>query len=1050
MNKKYFSILLMGALAVASVGTITSCKDYDDDISGLQTQIDQLSEAIQDIQAQIKNGAILTSVTPVADGIKITLNENGQSKDYTITNGKDGIAGKDGKSWEIGDNGNWWYNDGTGLKDSHLPSRGEQGEQGAPGAQGPAGEKGEQGETGAQGPAGEKGETGAPGAPGAPGVQGKPGQNGAYYVPNAETGFFDKYQDGKKVESTNIKFWGEGTITATWEKNVLTLVGVKDAKDGKVVINLNSELRSLVFSPSYYVDGVEAINLAAYNYRSYYVKEVNANEDFSEDTPTQKTSDKPVYYAPDMNAAYFLNPSNAAVTEDAKDYKFLVSNAQYVSTRAANNPIFTVKTVKNSNGMVDVHARYNHDEALKQLDLKKDKKNMTLVALQYTKDGAVVTSDFATLRASYYTNVQILNAKSTRKQKTSSQLWDGAAKAIKSNYGTIKDKTPIATVKYDNDKGIDLREYVCTYWWDAAANKGRIVETKDATEKAVENDGFKYTFELVGYHKGENETSQSAHAAIAADGYTLRPQVVDDNGKQLPYGAAQKRSTIGREPLVRVVLNDTVNNHIVAVGYLKVQIVENEVEAEPTQITVPFAVDTKFNLNCDNNKPALAKNITWYEIENQVLAHADVNMSKKDFEDTYELDGDNKSALAQFEKNTIDAAALISPIGKVAVTTADVQGTMTQVLQWTITGQEAYSIFKNKNVKEYSTYVRYTLKPGKTATHKYIYVKFTWTPAEINIDPVTTFNNVNKIKESWYAQNSLDAGTGYNEIHGNVEQMGKHDSNDEFKFDIKNTLVGNKITLDKMDAPYNVLESIVNNQASFSFVDGHDFFASADGKTLYGDKAKTFKVATMTTDGVVKMSKDRQALVLLNAYSPKELANVLTARVAVKSKTCWGAPIVVNNNEFDVKFIRPISVEGASAEFTDAVKTTAQVKLTFTNWNGYDFTDPNRAFAPTDYFKYYKVTKIALDTDNATTDLNGGNEKLSEVTTKIQLSYTAPTGKFIAADNYGTLTYNNNGTTVGDFTITIPAEITYEWGVLKTNVIVKVKKSQVAAKTVKK
>lgn len=1024
----------MGALAVASVGTITSCKDYDDDISGLQTQIDQLSEAIQDIQAQIKNGAILTSVTPVADGIKITLNENGQSKDYTITNGKDGIAGKDGKSWEIGDNGNWWYNDGTGLKDSHLPSRGEQGEQGAPGAQGPAGEKGEQGE---------------PGAPGAPGVQGKPGQNGAYYVPNSETGFFDKYQDGKKVESTNIKFLVEGTITATWEKNVLTLVGVKDAKDGKVVINLNSELRSLVFSPSYYVDGVEAINLAAYKYHSYYVNEVNANDDCSKDTPTQ-TSDNPVYYAPDMNAAYFLNPSNAAVTEDAKDYKFLVSNAQYVSTRVANNPIFTVKTVKNSNGMVDVHARYNHDEALNQLDLKKNQKDMTLVALQYTKDGAVVTSDFATLRASYYTNVQILNAKSTLKKKDSSQLWKDAANAIKSSNGAVEDEAPIATVKYDNDKGIDLREYVCTYWWDYTANKNRIVETKDATEKEVEKDGFKYTFELVGYHKGDNKTSQSAHAAIAADGYTLRPQVVDDNGKQLPYGAAQKRSTIGREPLVRVVLNDTVNNHIVAVGYLKVQIVENEVEAEPTQITVPFADNTKFNLNCDDNKPALAKNITWYEIENQVLAHADVNMSKKDFEDTYKLDGDNTSALAQFEKNTIDAAALISPIGKVAVTTADVQGTMTQVLQWTITGQEAYSIFKNKNVKEYSTYVRYTLKPGKTATHKYIYVKFTWTPAEINIDPVTTFNNVNKIEKSWYAQNSLVAGTGYNEIHGNVEQMGKHGSDDEFVFDIKNTLVGNKITLDKMDAPYNVLESIVNKQASFSFVNGHGFYASEDGETLYGDKAKTFTVATMTTNGVVTMSKDPQALVLLNAYSPKELANVLTARVAVKSETCWGAPIVVNNNEFDVKFIRPISVEGASAEFTDAVKTTAQVKLTFTNWNGYDFTDPNRAFAPTDYFKYYKVTKIALDTDNATTDLNGGNKKLSEVTKLIELKYTAPEGEFIAAGKYGTLTYNNNGTTVGDFTITIPAEITYEWGVLKTNVIVKVKKSQVAAKTVKK
>ena len=200
----------------------------------------------------------------------------------------------------------------------------------------------------------------------------------------------------------------------------------------------------------------------------------------------------------------------------------------------------------------------------------------------------------------------------------------------------------------------------------------------------------------------------------------------------------------------------------------------------------------------------------------------------------------------------------------------------------------------------------------------------------------------------------------------------------------------------------------------------------------------------MTTSGVVKMSKDAQALVLLNAYSPKELANVLTARVAVKSKTCWGAPIVVNNNEFDVKFIRPISVEGASAEFTDAVKTTAQVKLTFTNWNGYDFTDPNRAFAPTDYFKYYNVTKIALDTENAKTDINGKVENLKDVTKNIRLKYNAPSGAYIAAGEYGTLEYNNNGTTVGDFTITIPATVTYEWGTLKTEVKVTVKKSQVA------
>ena len=39
MKRKYFSALLMGALTVASVSTMTYCKDYDDDINGLSTEI---------------------------------------------------------------------------------------------------------------------------------------------------------------------------------------------------------------------------------------------------------------------------------------------------------------------------------------------------------------------------------------------------------------------------------------------------------------------------------------------------------------------------------------------------------------------------------------------------------------------------------------------------------------------------------------------------------------------------------------------------------------------------------------------------------------------------------------------------------------------------------------------------------------------------------------------------------------------------------------------------------------------------------------------------
>lgn len=1048
MNKKYFSVLLMGAMTVATVGTVTSCKDYDDDISNLQEQIDKLSQTIKNIQTQIDNGAILTSVTPTENGMTITLNQNGQSKSYTISNGKDG---QNGKSWKIGDNGNWWYDEGNGYVDSKFPARGENGKDG---------ENGTNGENGAAG---------------------ENGKNGKYYVPNPETGCFDIYQDGKKVESTNIAYTATAAnaITATWEKGVLTLVGVKDATDGKIVLNLNSVLRAMVFNPSHYVDGVEAIDLATYKYQPLGVKKVNADDDFLADAPFYAlladgvTVESPLYFAPDMKASYFLNPSNADVTEDANDYKFLMSSAKYTDfTRAAATSIFTMKKVENKDGKLNVTAKYD-GEAIKQLAYEGwggvnqgETREMTLVALQYTKDDAVVTSDFATLTTSDYSNVHILSAKSAY---TDSRAWlfRNATKTIYSHFdsqnpannvvqtsSTEDGVTPVAEVKYDNDKGIDLRSLIRTSW---NVNYSPVtVETTNATEEKVKEAGFKYSFELVGYHTGANLTSQSAHAAIAADGYTLRPQAVDDNGKQQAYGAAQTRAIIGREPLVRVILNDTVHNKIAAVAYMKIKIAENVTTADPTAITKDFADNTAFTLNCDDANPALNKKVTWYEIENKILADAQVNMSKVEFEDTYVLDGyaTDPSNLTQFDKNTLGANAISPKIGKVAVTTADVNGTMTQVLQWTMTGNEAYSRYTTadatgKKPTSISTFVRYTLKPGKTAPNKYIYVKFTWTPSAININPVANYGNENKIKQAWYGENNLTAGTGYAEIHANVEQMGTADSDDEFVFDIRNTLLNNKITVDKMAAPYDVLNNTVADHAQFTFVDGNNCYASANGLTLYGDEAETYVIATMTPEGIVTLSKDAETLVRLNKKSPKDIANVLAARVAVKSSLCWGAGIKINNNEFNVKFIRPISVESATAEFTDAVATTADVKLTFKNWNGFDFTDPNRAFPSTDYFAYYKVSKIELETGKATTNLNGSWDELSKVTSKIKLEYTAPTENPIQANKYGTLTYNNNGTTVGNFTIKIPAKITYDWGVLKAEVVVTVKESQVA-RTVRK
>ena len=59
MNKRFLSTLLFGALMIASTSVFVSCKDYDDDISNLQTQIDKaaLKSDLTALQTQLNNAS---------------------------------------------------------------------------------------------------------------------------------------------------------------------------------------------------------------------------------------------------------------------------------------------------------------------------------------------------------------------------------------------------------------------------------------------------------------------------------------------------------------------------------------------------------------------------------------------------------------------------------------------------------------------------------------------------------------------------------------------------------------------------------------------------------------------------------------------------------------------------------------------------------------------------------------------------------------------------------------------------------------------------------
>ena len=488
-------------------------------------------------------------------GIKVTVTKNGTDTSYNIKQGEQGAAGKDADVWKIGEDGYWYKND-TKTEYKAL------------------GTKGETGETGATGAA---------------------GKDGKYYVPNPETGTFWVYGDGDKAAyDSKIVYTAtnEDVITAVWDNDNLTLTNVAGAPGKKIVVSLSSALKSLVFDPDFYYAGIEAFDLATYKYNPATVKAVDADGDYSMDAPT--VADDAFTYAPDLAATYFLNPSNAKMSNDAAKYSFIAYNKDYTRAAADYGSTFKVESADlTTKGKVTVHAKYNGN-AIKNIA---ENNQVTVLALQYTSGDSVVTSDFAAIKASTYSKLVLNNPTLQHVDAIPSHLYQTALDAI--------DNAAQIHVAW-NSKGIDLREYVNTdRTYDKDENPTCKAWDKNAAEGLVEKSGFKYSFELVGYKSGKNETSQSAHAAIASNGYTLRPQMTA-GGKQQAYGAAQNEAAIGREPLVRVILKDTVNNKIAAVGYIKVVIDKTVAENKAEEVDL-VTVNKPYTIACGDNNIDLQK-----------------------------------------------------------------------------------------------------------------------------------------------------------------------------------------------------------------------------------------------------------------------------------------------------------------------------------------------------------------------------------------------------------------------------------------------------------
>lgn len=93
MNKKFLSVALFGALLATTTGTFTSCKDYDDDIKGLQEQIDKKGATMETIANQLKTlESALDAAKTTADAAKDAAAKAQAAADAAKTAGDDAMA----------------------------------------------------------------------------------------------------------------------------------------------------------------------------------------------------------------------------------------------------------------------------------------------------------------------------------------------------------------------------------------------------------------------------------------------------------------------------------------------------------------------------------------------------------------------------------------------------------------------------------------------------------------------------------------------------------------------------------------------------------------------------------------------------------------------------------------------------------------------------------------------------------------------------------------------------------------------------------------------
>ena len=830
-------------------------------------------------------------------------------------------------------------------------------------------------------------------------------------------------------------------------------------------------LKSLVFSPELYYQGIEAIGVNSYTYYPITLTYETADTSVDQSDDEGTASEDSTSVAPGAVASYYLNPQNATVALDSIDlYAFVVNNATYTRSITADDLVITnvaYDTDEDGNDIIGkINVTFTVNGEIDEIDDDEDSQ-INVIALQYSDPNngdSIITSDFAALKKYTYTDFAINKNDNTVSDPSENHVATTAAEAIEREDSVFT--YPYFTVAYNET--LDLDDYINAHY-NASSDCGIFGDNNDISGD-LSSKNFSIEYELIGYIWETDDTVGTDSESLYG---TLDGSVFSATGVE----------AIGRSPLVRVTLVDNnTNDQIAAVGYFVIVITDAD---DALVVADPSAADDGYYLACDDTEDNAFEGyvLTLDELTSEVLDV--IGLTAEQFAEIYSLAINDDSVATQYilaDGATIPTEAADSLYA--GTITFDIDAVdddgVSQVLYWEISYADANAAFALCEDGEYviSRYVKFEAN-DTVANRRDIYVEVKW-DANAYMSPVLTIEDSNKVRADWHESDSRDEG--YEDIH---LQVGNSTDLTNYTCEYSSIVIANTFIDDLTEVFRSQLEeqgytSLADTvTAVYYFAVTEDQYHNAEDVEVTGESGTTYEItvsddrlaviATATDDesvtdtiatiesstGTITIADNDVLYDIINGISSdrEDLVNMLTLTVNVDIDVCDEAYdfFTIENYVIEVKVLTPLYLgDGSTVELTlnqgtNLYETVTDIDLT--DFNGYTPSDfYEYAEGQYTFYDFYEIDSIAQNTSVAITTTYASSEGTELNTDWFTITYegvdfstaTFTNGEVDGGFGTVTLTQGSNMSRANYFEVYVPIVLYYKWGELYSIITVKV------------